>query len=111
MCLAETQNRKAPVGVSATTNCCPVGLATSLQQRGESISQSWLGSELVAPGRGDRRPEGAAVSRRPADPAVVKTLEGSGPLDAGRKLWIRKGRQAHEGILGASRGPLQGGHP
>jgi len=62
------------------------GLATDRQQRGQFISQPWLSSESAARGRGARRPEGAAVSRRQADLAVVNTLEGNEPLDLGLKV-------------------------
>jgi len=75
------------------------------------MSQAWLDLESVANGKGARRSEGAAVSRRQADPAVVKTLKGSVLLDVGRKLSVRWSREAHEGIRRVSDGPLRGGDP
>jgi len=72
-------------------------LATSSKQRGETINQAWWNLEPTADGEGARRPEGAAVSRRQADPAVVKTLKGSVPLGAGRKPGDWWFREAHEG--------------
>jgi hypothetical protein len=61
------------------------------------MSQAWLDLESAADGKGARRSEGAAVSRRQADPAVVKTLKGSVPLGAGRKPGDWWFREAHEG--------------
>jgi len=75
------------------------------------MSQAWLDLESAADGKGARRPEGAAVSRRQADPAVVKTLKGSVPLDVGRKLSVRWSCEAHEGIRRVSGGPSWGGDP
>lgn len=75
------------------------------------ISQAWQDLESAADGEGERRPEGAAVSRRQADPAVVKTLKGSMPGFAGRKLGERWLRKAQEGIRRASAGPTRGDTP
>jgi len=75
------------------------------------MNQAWWNLEPTADGEGAGRPEGAAVSRRQADPAVVKTLKGSVPLGAGRKPGDWWFREAHEGIRRASEGPTRGGNP
>jgi hypothetical protein len=67
--------------------------------------------ESAANGRGARRPEGAAVSRRPADPAVVKTLKGSVPLGARRKPGDWGPRKAHEGTVAKATGRRGGEIP